>query len=1030
MSNLTIVTTVGLSDDADRSHITDLALFEGGGQVRLFSTTRYDGLIASWNINGMTPQALDQLEFQGGLAPRRMGGLVQLDTGQMISGGVSNGGLRFYDIAGNGDISTGAGLAGSAGALGGLQDAVAITLANGNQAVYGARGGGDGLGHLTFNSSGGYLNGRVVQDTGATYAAAISDVAHIRTGGQDYIYSASTTEHGLTIWTVAANGILSAGPSLGMNEGLWIATPTALATARVDDKDYLIVGAAGSNSLSVIQVRNDGSLVVRDHMLDTLHTRFGGVQAVEVVTIAGQTYVISGGADDGITVHVLIPGGQLVAVDVMADTPATTLSNISDIAVRAAGGDIEIYVASASETGITKLRFDTGPTGVTLTAGNGSETLTGGAGRDLLIGGDGNDRIIGGAAMDIIRDGDGSDTMTGGNGADVFILAYDGVHDAITDFTPGEDRLDLSGWPMVRSKSQLTLLVTETGFRVTYGDEVLDVFSADGNPIDHRDLTDADLIGGARIPDVILPGFAGPYTPPPALPGIDEFAGITSNGLGNFTYQSVTISGQSFRNPNLGKINGRVTEGRKKRDVIEGSKKRDKLLGEGGNDKLIGKKASDRLFGGAGEDRLLGGGGDDMLAGGKKADRAFGSTGRDWISGAGGNDKLFGGKGDDLITGGAGRDRLEGGAQNDRLYAGGGNNNLFGQGGNDRLTAGSGADRMSGGGGRDVLLGGGGKDTLDGGAGRDRVFGGGHNDLIRGGADHDKLYGAGGNDRLFGGAGNDVLLGDAGHDSLYGGTGSDQLQAGGGNDLADGGSGADVIFGGEGADRLIGGTEADKISGGSHNDTISGGSHGDDLRGGSGDDRIWGGTGNDALIGDAGADLLGGEAGNDTLIGGSHNDTLLGGSGADRLTGGTGDDRMSGGMGNDTLTGNSGADRLNGEAGRDTLNGNDGNDTLLGGSGNDRLIGGTGDDILTGGSGADTFVFTQGADRITDITQGEDLITIAYDAFDGRLVASEILLLYGTHDAGTVTIDFENGNALVINGVTDYATFADSISVV
>ncbi|MFN3294308.1 MAG: M10 family metallopeptidase C-terminal domain-containing protein, partial [Gemmobacter sp.] len=39
----------------------------------------------------------------------------------------------------------------------------------------------------------------------------------------------------------------------------------------------------------------------------------------------------------------------------------------------------------------------------------------------------------------------GKDTMTGGKGADVFVLATGSGADTITDFTPGLDRLDLSG---------------------------------------------------------------------------------------------------------------------------------------------------------------------------------------------------------------------------------------------------------------------------------------------------------------------------------------------------------------------------------------------------------------------------------------------------------------------------------------------------------------------------------------------------------------------------------------------------------
>ncbi|MGB1208757.1 MAG: hypothetical protein ACPG7W_06150, partial [Paracoccaceae bacterium] len=194
MTSLRLITTVGLPSDGDHSQISDLAVVTLGGQDRLYATTRYDGIISSWDIDGVSPAPLDQLGYAGGLAAGRMGLLATIDTNAgraMVGGGTANSGLRTYDLAANGDITTGVGLAGTGGTLGALQDAVTVTLANGNQAIYGALGGRDGLGHLTFNGAGGYLNGRVVQDTGATYAGDVSDVAHLNLGGQDYIYSAS-----------------------------------------------------------------------------------------------------------------------------------------------------------------------------------------------------------------------------------------------------------------------------------------------------------------------------------------------------------------------------------------------------------------------------------------------------------------------------------------------------------------------------------------------------------------------------------------------------------------------------------------------------------------------------------------------------------------------------------------------------------------------------------------------------------------------------------------------------------------------
>ena len=86
----------------------------------------------------------------------------------------------------------------------------------------------------------------------------------------------------------------------------------------------------------------------------------------------------------------------------------------------------------------------------TLDGGSGDDTLTGGVGDDLLTGGAGNDVLAGGSGNDRLRAGDGRDMLSGGAGSDIFVFATSaefGVaaqRDTITDFTPGEDRVDLS----------------------------------------------------------------------------------------------------------------------------------------------------------------------------------------------------------------------------------------------------------------------------------------------------------------------------------------------------------------------------------------------------------------------------------------------------------------------------------------------------------------------------------------------------------------------------------------------------------
>jgi Ca2+-binding RTX toxin-like protein len=356
-------------------------------------------------------------------------------------------------------------------------------------------------------------------------------------------------------------------------------------------------------------------------------------------------YVIAGGADDGISVLMLLEGGLLVHRDRIEDTVDITLDNVSAIAAKSGATGLDIFVASSSEAGITRLLFDTGTAGITQTASAEGSAVTGTAGNDVLQGQNGADILIGGAGDDILRDGAGTDILSGGAGADVFILTSDGVTDTITDFTLGQDKLDLSLWPMLRDISQLFISITPDGMRITYGNETVIVQSADGQPIDYRSLSNADLIGGSRLPVDLVAGYAGPLTPAKtggqAIPQADAQGDLHDplSGLQR-------ISADNF-NSLGGKLGGQVASG----DGVV-------VNGNGMAETLVGTDRDDIIYAGGGNDGLSGGGGNDLLFGRDGNDILAGGSGADTLIGGAGNDTLIGGIGHDLLTGGEGADNF------------------------------------------------------------------------------------------------------------------------------------------------------------------------------------------------------------------------------------------------------------------------------------------------------------------------------------------------------------------------------------
>ncbi|HEX2553241.1 MAG TPA: calcium-binding protein [Microvirga sp.] len=204
-----------------------------------------------------------------------------------------------------------------------------------------------------------------------------------------------------------------------------------------------------------------------------------------------------------------------------------------------------------------------------------------------------------------------------------------------------------------------------------------------------------------------------------------------------------------------------------------------------------------------------------------------------------------------------------------------------------------------------------------------------------------------------------------------------------------------------------------------------------------GDDNLTGTDANDTLTawpegGDESKD------GNDTLNGLGGEDGLYGGAGDDRLLGGLGDDFFFGGEDGDTilgqgdddyLSGDSGDDVLSGGSGNDALHGGDGKDKLKAGSGDNFLSGGAGDDALAGGSGSDVFYFGSGGARDVVTKFQDDLDTLQFDKDLGVSRIKDVLSA-GEIEGGNAVFTFDDGETVVVKGISDLSLLRNDIEIV
>lgn len=450
---------------------------------------------------------------------------------------------------------------------------------------------------------------------------------------------------------VEGQGLLQLADQSGAAQGIGVSAPTALEHVAAFGEAWVILAAAGSQTLSVLKVDPDGTLSEADHVMDTLATRFGTPQALSVVEAEGHVLIFAGGGDDGLAVFTLLPDGRMVHLQSLEDAAGLGLGDIAALHAARIGTGIAVFAAGEQAPGLARLSWSLDNLGAVLQADAAvSGELQGGAGDDLLFAsGSGVVSLTGGGGDDILVSGVHTTRLEGGSGADLFVLepALDPLR--ITDFEPGLDRLDLSAFAMLRHPGQLEVTPLGHGVQLDYRGTRIMVESASGQPLTLSQLWPDGMFA---TPDRLLA-----HTP------------LLQGTAGNDTLAG-TFGGE----------------------MIEAGSGRDQVLGHGGNDTIRGEAGRDTLSGGAGDDSLVGGSGPDSLNGATGEDVLAGGAGADVIAAGAGRDSVRGGKGADSLTGGGGRDQLLAGTGNDTVVGGGGGDRIYGQRGDDRLTGGAGAD--------------------------------------------------------------------------------------------------------------------------------------------------------------------------------------------------------------------------------------------------------------------------------------------------------------------------------------------------
>ena len=791
--------------------------------------------------------------------------------------------------------------------------------------------------------------------------------------GETFVFTADDNTDTIGVTSIAPDGTMTPLPNIS---GATLDEVQELTSVEIGSQTFLFALTGGSSdSLISYQVNTDGSLTQTDIEVDGFGSgeNFLGNGPDPFRTLLesftnsnGDTFLVAGGAEDGISLWTVDGSGQFTLQDARADGAAGAGDTDPE------GGDLGRDLVAPAATGLNDV--DAGTFGeingqTYLFVGGQDDdvdvflvepdTAEGAGAFHLTLVGHVDDIVTNISSMAFLEGDNGPVLVIGGeqNTLEFHDVAVNG--DGTVGFTQSHTLADAGGAELLDSEdiaveggilasasdNDSGVALIDTGLyqepqiagddSITGGDGDDTIFGNGGNDtIDGG--TGSDTIEGGAGDDSILGG-AGNDTISGDAPAVTTYT-VTSSSLttSNPTAgldDDATIR-VAFDDPTLIRLNMSGMENNEENLVfIDGVQVDLQTLINNGDASLSGGVAVGPNGGfigtgtiGSPSDGVVtfnvpvstialdhSGGGFDALDLQYQADGSYTSI-TDYSNGATGtfetgqslvgNDIIDGGEGDDLIDAGQGSDTIQ----------------LSDNFGNDTITGGEDS------GDTDI-------DVID----ASGVTSGGVNVGFIG--DEQGNVNLGVDNASFSEIESFVLTGQ-----------DDTLNASGtaAPITVDGGDGADFITGGSGDDSITGGDgDGDNIVGGGGADTLDGGA-------GDGDTADYRGSGSAVTVDLAAGTGLGGDAEGDVL------------TGFEWVQASDFDDSITGDGGDNILAGNAGADTLLGGSGNDYLVGGTDGDSLIGGSGSDTLDGGAGSDTLTGGADADVFIVDGTGDLITD----------------------------------------------------------------
>ena len=215
----------------------------------------------------------------------------------------------------------------------------------------------DGVSVFRVDDGGLLANVENVPDDGILELNGARSVTTAEIAGTTYLFVAGYDDDGVSVFSVANNGLLANVTNVPNDATLELAGASSVTTAVAGSTTYLFVAGASDDGVSVFSVANNGLLTGRANVddADDSNWELDGAISVTTAEIAGTTYLfVSGFIDDGVSVfRVANDDGMLVNVTNVTDAGSLELDGAQSVTTAEIAGTTYLFVAGYDDDGVS-----------------------------------------------------------------------------------------------------------------------------------------------------------------------------------------------------------------------------------------------------------------------------------------------------------------------------------------------------------------------------------------------------------------------------------------------------------------------------------------------------------------------------------------------------------------------------------------------------------------------------------------------------------------------------------------------------